>query len=107
MYRISKGDHPAKVADKFGIDRGSIQSLFTAVVSECAKISIFCGLTDEKFGFFSGLFDKLIIQLSYSKSPELFDLLQIPGVKIGRAKQLFACGLEKLVDICNSTEGTL
>ena len=60
MYRISKGDHHAVVADRFGIDRGSIQSLFTAVVSECARMATFCSLIDDKFGFFSGLFEKLI-----------------------------------------------
>lgn len=105
MYRISKGDHHALVADQFGMDRGSIQSLFTNVVTECARISTFCSLIDDKFGFFSGLFDKLIIQLSFSKSPELVDLLQIPGVKVGRARQLFSCGLVNIVDIANSTEG--
>ena len=74
-------------------------------MSECARISTFCSLIDDKFGFFSGLFDKLILQLSYSKSPELIDLLQIPGVKMGRAKQLFAAGFVNIVDIANSSEG--
>ena len=95
------------MASQFGFERGTIQSLFTAVVSECARMSTFCSLIDDKFGFFSGLFDKLIIHLSYSRTPELADLLQIPGVKIGRARQLFELGFTKVVDIANSTEGKL
>ena len=39
---IGEGEHHAKIAQKFGIDRGQIQSLFTAVVSECARMSTFC-----------------------------------------------------------------
>ena len=44
---IGEGEHPAKVAQKFGIDRGEIQSLFTAVVSECARMSTYCAHIGE------------------------------------------------------------
>ena len=55
--------------------------------------------------FFSALFDKLIIQLSYSSTPELIDLLTIPGVKIGRARQLYGVGYCRIVDVAQATEG--
>ncbi|CBY38996.1 unnamed protein product [Oikopleura dioica] len=54
--------------------------------------------------FFSALFDKLIIQLSYSSTPELIDLLTIPGVKIGRARQLYGVGYCRIVDVAQATE---
>lgn len=54
--------------------------------------------------FFSALFDKLIIQLSYSSTPELIDLLNIPGVKIGRARQLYSAGYCRVVDVAQASE---
>lgn len=104
LRRIAAGDHHALVGRKFAIDRGEIQSLFTAVVSECARLSTFCNHIDAKMGFFSALFDKLIIQLSYSSTPDLIDLLLIPGVKIGRARQLYAAGFTTIVDVAKSSE---
>ena len=106
MYHISKGVHPALVADKFRIDRGNIQKDYTAVISEAARLSVFCSQMEE-FWYFSALFDKLVVSLSYSQYPELYDLLQISQLKPPRARLLYDADITTPAAIVGCQKGIL
>ena len=70
------------------MERGTVQRHFTAIISEAARLAIFCAKLDELW-FFSSLFEKLVISLGYGQYPELMELMQINQMKAVRARQLY------------------
>ncbi|XP_076295876.1 helicase POLQ-like [Lasioglossum baleicum] len=83
------------VADKYQVDRGIIQNLLTAVSSFASSVVRFCEELDEFWAFrdLLGTFSK---RLSYCCPLELEVLMELPLVKIGRARQLYNAGYKTL-----------
>jgi len=92
LLRYSKGLHPSKVAQIFGVDRGTVHRYWQTVITEASRLSVFTNLIDE-FWFFSPFFEKLVHTLSYSQYPELAELLVIPSLPIEKAKLLYEADL--------------
>ncbi|XP_076646413.1 mutagen-sensitive 301 isoform X2 [Halictus rubicundus] len=84
-----------RVADKYQVDRGIIQNLLTAVSSFASSVVRFCQELDEFWAFrdLLGTFSK---RLSYCCPLELEVLMELPLVKIGRARQLYNAGYKTL-----------
>ena len=104
LLRYSKGVHPSKVAQIFGVDRGTVHRYWQTVITEASRLSVFTNLIDE-FWFFSPFFEKLVHKLSYSQYPELAELLVIPSLPVEKAKLLYEADLTSPALIVDADEG--
>ncbi|XP_043520738.1 helicase POLQ-like [Frieseomelitta varia] len=79
------------IAEKYEISRGIVQNLLTAVSSFASSVIRFCQELDE-FWAFKDLLNMFSKRLSYCCPLELEALMDLPLVKIGRARQLYNAG---------------
>jgi len=89
------------VADKFCISRGEVQNLMSSAASFANSVLNFC-LEIEEFWAYQELFEPFAKRLAHCCSPELLPLLDLPGVKAGRAKQLLQAGFSTLSSIAKA-----
>ncbi|XP_067656722.1 helicase POLQ-like [Haliotis asinina] len=87
-----------QVAQRFQVNRGFVQNLLSSAASFASCVFHFCQELDE-FWAFQDLLGNFVKRLSYCVSMELIALLEIPGVKLGRARQLYHSGLRTLQDV--------
>ncbi|XP_071090102.1 helicase POLQ-like [Haliotis cracherodii] len=87
-----------QVAQRFQLNRGFVQNLLSSAASFASCVFHFCQELDE-FWAFQDLLGNFVKRLSYCVSMELIALLEIPGVKLGRARQLYHSGLRTLQDV--------
>ncbi|XP_050575371.1 helicase POLQ-like isoform X2 [Bombus affinis] len=83
------------IAEKYEINRGIIQNLLTAVSSFAFSVIRFCQELDE-FWAFKDLLNVFSKRLSYCCPLELEALMELPLVKIGRARQLYNAGFKTM-----------
>ena len=74
-----------RVADKFQVSRGEVQSLMSSAVSFASSVYHFCQEIEE-FWAYQQLLEPFSRRLAHCCLPELLPLLELPGVKIGRAR---------------------
>lgn len=91
----------SETAVSFGIDRGVVQNLMGMAAIEASCLLKFCEELEE-FWAFRELFKNLSQRLSNICTVELVPLMQLPSVKMGRAKQLFNAGYKKIEDIARA-----
>ena len=73
----------------------------SSAASFSASVFHFCQEVEE-FWAYQELLEPFSKRLAHCCSPELLPLLDLPGVKIGRAKQLHSAGLVSVGDISRS-----
>ncbi|KOX69175.1 Helicase POLQ-like [Melipona quadrifasciata] len=83
------------IAEKYEINRGIVQNLLTAVSSFASSVIRFCQELDE-FWAFKDLLNMFSKRLSYCCPLELETLMDLPSVKIGRARQLYNAGFKTI-----------
>ncbi|XP_038066286.1 helicase POLQ-like [Patiria miniata] len=83
------------VAAKFEVPRGFVQNLFTSAASFGSSVQRFCEDLPE-FWAYQQLLTKVVYDLTYCATADLVSLLEVPGVKQGRAKQLVRAGYKTL-----------
>ncbi|XP_031836797.1 mutagen-sensitive 301 [Nomia melanderi] len=83
------------LAEKYQVNRGIIQNLLTAVSSFASSVVRFCQELDE-FWSFRDLLSAFSKRLSYCCPLELEALMELPLVKIGRARQLYNAGYKTI-----------
>ncbi|XP_022092719.1 helicase POLQ-like isoform X2 [Acanthaster planci] len=83
------------VAAKFEVPRGFVQNLFTSAASFGSSIQRFCEDLPE-FWAYQQLLTKVVYDLTYCATADLVSLLEVPGVKQGRAKQLVRAGYKTI-----------
>ena len=90
-----------EVAAKFTLDRGFIQGLLQRASAFSVCVMHF---TEElkEFWAYPLLLKDFIPRLTQCSNPTLNQLMEIPGVKIGRAKQLLNAGFKKIADVANA-----
>ncbi|KAK9502736.1 hypothetical protein O3M35_011446 [Rhynocoris fuscipes] len=101
IYDLWKGNNIWKVSSKFHISRGEINNIIGATVGFASAVIRFCDVLDEMWCF-TKLLSKFPERLDYCGDNELIELLQLPAVKLGRAKQLYNSGYKDLVSIAKS-----
>ncbi|XP_076767042.1 mutagen-sensitive 301 [Xylocopa sonorina] len=79
------------IAEKYQVNRGIVQNLLSAVSSFAFSVIRFCQELEE-FWSFRDLFNAFSKRLSYCCPLELEALMDLPLVKIGRARQLYNAG---------------
>lgn len=96
----------AEVAISYNVSRGVVQNLMGAAAICASSILKLCEELEE-FWAFKGLLQNLTQRLSYCCSMELMPLMQLPSVKLARAKQLYNAGFKKLEDVARATSREL
>ncbi|XP_046624134.1 helicase POLQ-like isoform X2 [Neodiprion virginianus] len=86
------------VSTKYQVNRGIVQNLMNASASFASSVERFCAELDE-FWAFRDLLHSFSKRLSHCCSVELEPLIELPSVKIGRARQLFNAGYKTLQSV--------
>ncbi|KAK7867975.1 hypothetical protein R5R35_014759 [Gryllus longicercus] len=95
-----------QVAKKYNIPRGTVQTLMTASATFASCVLHFCEELKE-FWAFKELLGDLTRRLSHCCSADLVQLMELPAVKTGRARQLYNAGYKTLIDIANANANDL
>ena len=101
LLELWQGSSVHAVAERFQLSRGEVQGLMSSAASFSASVFHFCQEVEE-FWAYQELLEPFSKRLAHCCSPELLPLLDLPGVKIGRAKQLHSAGLVSVGDISRS-----
>ncbi|KAH8365770.1 hypothetical protein KR093_004238, partial [Drosophila rubida] len=94
------------VANKYNIERGTLQHLISQSTAACSAIVRLCEQIDE-FWCYKPLFEHIIHKIDRCGTLELEPLLELPAVKINRAKQLYAQGFKTIEDVARARPLTL
>lgn len=94
------------VAKKYKVDAGSIQMLMSNVAATASGL---LRMSEEipKLWAFRQLLSTMTQRLSHCCTVELLPLMELPGVKIARAKQLWRAGFTSLASIAGARSSDL
>lgn len=98
LYNLWKQKTIWEVSSHFRVSRGFVQQLLTGAASFGTCINYFCQELDEFWGY-QDLMTSFVKKLSFCCMLELAPLMEIPGVKMGRARQLHRAGYRSLQHI--------
>ncbi|XP_076824561.1 helicase POLQ-like isoform X2 [Clavelina lepadiformis] len=98
LHQLFKGKSVWDVSARFEQPRGFLQNLMN---SSAAFASCLLHFTKEfeEFWPYHALLEKLIQVLQYCTASELVPLMEVPGVKLARAKQLYNAGYKTLSEL--------
>ncbi|XP_061402478.1 helicase POLQ-like [Musca vetustissima] len=86
------------VATKYNIERGMLQNLTSQATAAASAIVRLCDQVEE-FWCFKSLFERVGKKMDRCGTVELEPLLELPAVKMNRAKQLYSAGYKTIEDI--------
>merc|ERR1712112_548605 len=95
-----------QVADKFQVSRGEVQSLMSSAASFSSSVLHFCQEIEE-FWAYQELLEPFSRRLAHCCTPELLPLLDLPGVKVGRARQLYSAGYSSVAAVAKAEAADL
>ncbi|XP_043472655.1 helicase POLQ-like isoform X1 [Leptopilina heterotoma] len=90
------------VADKYQVNRGTIQFLLTSAATFASSVVRFCDNLPE-FWTVKDLVTTFSRRLEYCCPEELEPLMQLPYVQLVRARQLYKAGFQTVTSIANAT----
>lgn len=102
LFSLWNGQDAFDVAKKFKVDRGIVSKLMSAASTECYSVFKFCEVFEE-FWVFKEILENFSKRLQHCCSAELLPLMELPGVKIGRAKMLYSAGIKSVMDVAALT----
>eukprot|EP00058_Branchiostoma_floridae_P018332 XP_002603821.1 hypothetical protein BRAFLDRAFT_124688 [Branchiostoma floridae] len=106
IYSLMKQHSIWDVSEKFEVPRGFLQNLLSSAASFCACVLHFCEALEEMWPL-RVLLETLVKNLSYCVTSELIPLMEVPGVKQGRARQLYKAGYKTLQDLAHAETESL
>ncbi|XP_039964616.1 helicase POLQ-like [Bactrocera tryoni] len=86
------------VASRYNVERGMLQTLINQSAAGASAIVRLCEQLDD-FWCYKALFERILVKLDRCGTMELEPLLDLPAVKINRAKQLYNAGFKTVEDI--------
>ncbi|CAF1013243.1 unnamed protein product [Brachionus calyciflorus] len=91
-----------KVSSEFNLDRGFVQQIVQSAASFTSGVLHFCENIDE-FWPYKNMFSEFTKRLQFNcSSMDLIPLLELEGVRLARAKQLFIAGFKTIEDIAGT-----
>uniref|UniRef100_A0A0A9X7V1 Helicase POLQ-like n=2 Tax=Lygus hesperus TaxID=30085 RepID=A0A0A9X7V1_LYGHE len=106
LYQLWRGNDVLSVANAYKVDRGAVHNLLLTTTSYAASVIRFCEAI-ESFWPFVKLLSVFPDRLNYCCSVDLIPLMELPGVKIGRAKQLHKAGFKTVLSIAKADPASL
>ncbi|XP_030372629.1 helicase POLQ-like [Scaptodrosophila lebanonensis] len=94
------------VAKKFNVERGTLQLLINQSIAAASAIVRLCEQMEE-FWCYKPLFERINAKMDRCGTLELEPLLELPAVKMNRAKQLYTAGYKTIEDIAKTRPMTL
>lgn len=82
-----------EVSQSYGVNRGLVQNLVSLSASYAVSVSKFCQEIAE-FWAFEAVLSVITKRLRHCCTQELIPLMELPSVRLGRAKQLYAGGFK-------------
>ncbi|CAL1683577.1 unnamed protein product [Lasius platythorax] len=101
VYELWNHHSVYSLAEKYQVNRGVIQNLLNAVSIFASSVVRFCQELPE-FWAFTEMLSTFSKKLSYCCPSELETLMELPSVKIGRARQLYKAGYRTLQSIAKA-----
>ena len=97
-----------KLEQVSGIYRGDIEKMHTALCGYGSNLLKFCSEI-PKFKIFTSIIEKFMpeFQLMCFQNTELLPLLDLPHIRISRARMLFAAGFTDIISIARSKPSEL
>ncbi|KAJ1529775.1 hypothetical protein ONE63_006521 [Megalurothrips usitatus] len=89
------------VSNKYQVSRGIVFSLLQAASGFASCVLRFCEVLEE-FWCFKVLLEEIVQRLTHCCAVELLPLMELPAVKIGRARQLYNAGYRSLRDVASA-----
>lgn len=102
LNELWKGKDVFTVSKEYKVNRGVVHKLMQSAASQAYSIFKFCEVFDE-FWVFKEILEKFSKRLSHCCSAELLPLMELPGVKIGRAKLMYNAGIRTVCDVAALT----
>lgn len=90
------------VAKRYKVDRGIVSKLMSSASTEAYSIFKFCEVFDE-FWVFKEILENFSKRLQHCCSLELLPLMELPNVKLGRAKMMYKAGIKSIMDVAALT----
>lgn len=106
LYDLWRQKSLWEVAEKFDQPRGFIQNLLSGTASFGSCVYHFCQELEE-FWAYQELLGTFVKRLAYCVSAELLPLMEISGVKLGRARQLYSAGFHSTAQVAAAEPDTL
>ncbi|XP_058834716.1 helicase POLQ-like [Topomyia yanbarensis] len=101
VYELWNLKSPQQVALKYKVDAGSVQTLMNGAASTASSLQRMCEEIQELWAF-RLLLTSMVQRLSHCCTAELVPLMELPAVKIGRARQLYRAGFTSLTSIAKA-----
>lgn len=95
LYDLWNGRSIQQVHLKYKLPRGTVQNLMQSAANTASAVHRFCEEFDELWPF-RQLLAVLTKRLQYCCAAELLPLMDLPAVKLARAKQLYGAGYKDL-----------
>lgn len=106
LLELWNGGDIFDVAMRYKIERGVVSKLMSSASTEAYSVFKFCE-TFEEFWVFKEILENFSKRLQHCCSLELLPLMDLPGVKIGRAKMMYKAGIKSLMDVAALTPDEL
>ncbi|CAK9294076.1 unnamed protein product [Gordionus sp. m RMFG-2023] len=106
LRELWMGQSVWSVSQDFKVDRGFVQGLFQNSTSFAYAVYNFTQEFDELWAL-KDLLGTFVKQFHHLVSKDLLPLVELPGVKIGRIRQLFNAGYKTLFQIAKAQPETL
>lgn len=106
VYDLWNLKPPQEVAARFGVDAGAVQSLMNNAASAASSLQRLCEQLPELWAY-DLLLKRMVQRLAHCCTAELIPLMELPAVKIGRARQLYRAGYTSLSSIAKATASDL
>lgn len=90
-----------EVSQSYSVNRGLVQNLVSLSASYAVSVSKFCQEIKE-FWAFEAVLSVISSRLRHCCTSELIPLMELPSVRLGRAKQLYAHGFKTIEAIARA-----
>ncbi|KAI1301378.1 Helicase POLQ-like [Halotydeus destructor] len=95
------------VASRYFMQRGALQNLLYSIANHATALLRFVEEIPNLFWAFKSLLPELCTSLSYCCVPEIIPLMELPAVKVARAKQLYQAGFRDVKSIAKVRDNDL
>ncbi|RWS16329.1 DNA topoisomerase 3-beta-1-like protein [Dinothrombium tinctorium] len=94
------------LSEKYDLQSGTLQLLLSQLATNASSLHRFVAEI-KKFEKLESILENFSKTLFYCCTPELIPLLELPAVKIARAKQLYSAGFKTITDIAKASTNDL